>query len=77
MTDMIFRCPETHQALKSATKQRITALNKKIAAGSLLNDSGKRVVQPLESGLERADKKVVYPIRNGLTCFLLTDRIPL
>lgn len=77
MTENLFRCPETHDDLKSASKQRINALNKKIADGVVLNGAGKRVVRPVDGGFERVDKKVLYPMRGGVTCFLLTDRIEL
>lgn len=64
----ILRCPESGQKLKIASKQRITALNKKRKA---LTES------KIEGGYETHDKRFLYPIRNGVASFLLTDRLDL
>ena len=60
----ILRCPESGQVVKLATKKRITALNKKYPD-----------LEDLDAGYETADKKFVYPTRNGVTSFLISDRL--
>ena len=60
----ILRCPQTGQKVKAATKKRITALLKKNSD-----------VEPFDGGFETADKAYLYPTRDGVTSFLLADRI--
>ena len=60
----ILRCPETGQKVKVATKKRIVALLKKNLD-----------LEPFDGGFEREDRAYLYPTRNGVTSFLLTDRI--
>lgn len=73
----ILCCPETHQKLVRADAQLLAALNAKIAAGQVCNRAGKRVDQPLEEGLVRADGQVLYPVRSGIPHMLIEEAIPL
>lgn len=60
----ILRCPESGQKVKAATKKRIAALLKKNPK-----------LDSFDGGFETADKKFLYPTRNGVTSFLIADRI--
>ena len=60
----ILRCPESGQKVKPATKKRITALLKKHSD-----------VEPFDGGFETEDKTFLYPTRDGVTSFLIADRI--
>ena len=70
-------CPDTHQTLCLADPQLLQALNRKIAEGSLRNRAGRPVGQPLEEGLLREDRKVLYPVRNSIAVMLTDEAIPL
>ena len=59
----ILCCPETHQPLELAPKELIVQLNGRIQARQIKNRAGQIVEQPLDGGLLRADKKVLYPVR--------------
>jgi uncharacterized protein YbaR (Trm112 family) len=72
----ILACPETHQPLAEATAELLAAANKKIAAGAK-NRGGKPVEKPLEAGLVRQDRKVVYPVRDGIPVLLIDEGIEL
>jgi uncharacterized protein YbaR (Trm112 family) len=72
----ILACPETHQPLAEATAELLAAANKKIAAGGK-NRGGKPVGKPLEAGLVRQDRKVVYPVRDGIPVLLIDEGIEL
>lgn len=73
----ILRCPETHQKLARADTRLLGQLNARIAAGQVCNRAGRRVDQPLEEGLVRADGQVLYPVRSGIPWMLIEEAIPL
>jgi uncharacterized protein len=73
----ILCCPETRQALRLAEPELITKLNHQVTSGALKNHSGQSVKEPLEAGLLREDRRVVYPIRNGIPVLLIGEAIPL
>jgi uncharacterized protein YbaR (Trm112 family) len=70
-------CPETHQDLRLAEPALLDLLNRQIATGTLKNRAGQTVAELLESGLVRADGKVLYPIRQGIPVMLVDEGIPL
>ena len=72
----ILACPETHQPLAEAGADVLAAANKKIAAGAV-NRGGKPVGAALEAGLVRQDRKVVYPVRDGIPVLLIDEGIEL
>lgn len=72
----ILACPETHQPLAEATAELLAAANAKIAAGAK-NRGGKPAGKPLEAGLVRQDRKVVYPVRDGIPVLLIDEGIEL
>lgn len=59
----ILCCPETKQDVALADDALVAKLNAKIEQGQLKNKAGQPVGEKLDGGLIRADKKILYPIR--------------
>jgi uncharacterized protein YbaR (Trm112 family) len=72
----ILCCPETKQDVTMASEALIDTLNAKIRQGSLTNRAGQPVKEPLDGGLLRADKKILYPIREDIPVMLIEEGIP-
>lgn len=79
MTDwdaiQILICPETRGVLERASARLMARLNDAIRAGKVSSRSGRAVVKPLEGGLLRADKAVLYPVRDGIPVLLVDEAI--
>jgi uncharacterized protein YbaR (Trm112 family) len=73
----IMCCPENHQSLAAAELAVIEKINQKIATGQLQNRAGGIVVEKIDGGLIRADKKFLYPIRHEIPIMLIDEAIPL
>ena len=73
----ILACPETHQPLEEAGADLLKRINDKIAAGKASNTGGARVEEALQAGLVRQDRKIVYPIRDGIPVLLIDEGIPI
>jgi uncharacterized protein len=73
----ILCCPETKQAVSLADDQLIDKLNGAISNGELKNKAKKPVAEKLDGGLLRADKKILYPIREDIPVMLIDEGIPL
>jgi len=73
----ILCCPESRQPLEVAAPELVAQLNARIAAGQVRNRAGQQVQDPLESGLVRADKKLLYPIRKNIPLLLIDEGIEL
>ena len=52
-------------------------LNNQIAEGVLKNNAGQPVTEKLDGGLIRADKKILYPIRDDIPVMLIEEGIPI
>ena len=70
-------CPTDHSPLSLASDQTIARLNRAIAVGGVKNRAGRRVEQPIGSGLLRADKTLLYPILDGIPLLLPDEAISL
>jgi uncharacterized protein YbaR (Trm112 family) len=70
-------CPETHQVLCLAEPPLINQLNEKITAGRLQNRAGQPVKEVLGGGLVRADRKFLYPVRQGIPVMLVEEALPI
>ena len=70
-------CPETKEDVSLADGGLIEALNRKVEAGQLKNRGGEIVKERMDSGLIRADRKVLYPIREDIPIMLIDEAIPL
>ncbi len=73
----ILCCPETKQDVALADPSLIANLNERIARGELKNKGGQPVSEKLDGGLIRADKKVLYPVREDIPVMLIDEAIPL
>jgi uncharacterized protein len=73
----ILCCPETRQPLALADAALIQNLNERIAAGRLVNRSGKPVTRKCDGGLLRRDGQFVYPVCEGIPILLIDEAIPL
>ena len=73
----ILCCPETKQDVALASESLVTTLNNQIAEGVLKNKAGQPVTEKLDGGLIRADKKMLYPIRDDIRVMLIEEGIPI
>mgnify|MGYP001594097213 CR=1 FL=1 len=73
----ILCCPETKQDVALADDALIARLNAKIEKRELKNKAGQPVGEKLDGGLIRADKKILYPIREDIPVMLIEEGIPL
>ena len=55
----------------------IRQLNERITQGVLKNKGGLTVIEKIDGGLLRADKKILYPIREDIPVMLIEEGIPL
>ena len=70
-------CPETKEDVALAEAGLIAELNRRIEAGKLKNRGGEAVKEKLDTGLVRADRKYLYPIREDIPIMLIDEAIPL
>ena len=73
----ILACPESHQPLDEADADLLAKVNERIAAGQAKNRAGQEVREKLEGGLVRQDRKIVYPIREGIPVLLVDEGLPI
>ena len=73
----ILCCPDTKQDVSLADEALIAKLNEAVSSGQLKNKANKPVAEPLDGGLIRADRKMLYPIREDIPVMLIEEGIPL
>lgn len=73
----ILVCPEQRTPLLLADDDLLSTLNREVSTGRLKNRGGDRVEKPLDGGLVREDREVVYPIIDGIPIMLIDEAIPL
>lgn len=73
----ILVCPETRQPVRPAEAVILTRLNSAIEAGTVVNQGGQEVREPIEEGLVREDGKVLYPVREDIPIMLIDEAIAL
>lgn len=73
----ILCCPETKQDVSLAGDDLIASLNARIQRGEIKNKAGQAVQEPLDGGLLRADKRILYPVREDIPVMLIEEGIPL
>ncbi|MEO5863657.1 MAG: Trm112 family protein [Nitrospiraceae bacterium] len=73
----ILCCPDTKQDLSLADEALIAKLNDAVSRGQLKNRANKPITEPLDGGLIRADRKILYPIREDIPVMLIEEGLPL
>jgi uncharacterized protein YbaR (Trm112 family) len=73
----ILCCPETKQEVSLADDALIALLNARVERGELKNKAGQPVSEKLDGGLIRADKQILYPIRENIPVMLIEEGIPI
>jgi len=73
----ILCCPDTKQDVSLADVALIAKLNEAVSRGELKNRANKPVAEPLDGGLIRSDRKMLYPIREDIPVMLIEEGIPL
>jgi uncharacterized protein len=73
----ILCCPETKLDVGLADDALIGKVNDAVSRGVLKNKAQKPVTEMLDGGLIRADKKILYPIREDIPVMLIEEGIPL
>lgn len=71
----LLRCPVTKSNLTVASKEQIESLNAKIFAGSVVNQLGQTVAEPVEGILINADGKVGCAVRAGIIQMIADEAI--
>ena len=70
-------CPETHQDVALALPDEIAQINAAIAQGQIHTAAGSVVEQSVEAALIRTDRRVAYPIRDGIPVMLVAEGLDL
>ena len=73
----ILCCPETKQDVALAPDELVHKLNGDIERGQLRNRGKQLVKEKIDGGLLRADKKLLYPVRDNIPVMLIDEGIPL
>lgn len=73
----ILCCPDTKQDVSLADAALIATLNEAVSRGQFKNKANKPVTEPLDGGLVRSDRKILYPIRENIPVMLIEEGIPL
>ena len=73
----ILACPETKEPVSLADEDMIAKINAAIEAGTLQNRVGEKVIEHIDGGLVREDRKYLYPIRDEIPIMLIDEGIPL
>ena len=73
----ILCCPETKLEVALADDSLIEKLNDAVSRGTLKNKAKKPVTELLDGGLIRADRKILYPIREDIPVMLIEEGIPI
>ncbi len=73
----ILCCPLTRQSLTPLDEIRIRQINEAIQQGTLKNQAGQIVTEPIEGGLITADRSRAYAIRENIPILLIEEAIPM
>jgi uncharacterized protein len=73
----ILCCPETKQDVALAPESIIAGINDRIGRGEVRNKAGQVVTERMDGGLLRADRKILYPIREDIPVMLIDEGIPM
>ena len=73
----LLRCPQNGSLLQLAEESTVGWLNTQIAEGSLFNQAGEPVEQPMDGALVRESGDLAYPILDGIPVLLADEAIRL
>lgn len=73
----ILCCPETKLEVSLADQALVDRINEAVRRGTVKNRGKKPVTELLDGGLVRADRKILYPIREDIPVMLIEEAIPL
>jgi|GEM_PF-384758 len=73
----LYRCPDDGSVLSAAEGELVQRVNAAIAAGGVTNRAQREVREPLDTGLLRADGKVLYPVHGGIPRLISDEGIDL
>lgn len=73
----ILLCPEDRSPLTPADNELVARLNREIVAGRLRNRAGGKAESALDGGLIRRDRRLLYPVVDGIPIMLIDEAIPL
>ena len=73
----ILCCPDTKQDVSLADEALIAKLNDAVSHEQLKNRANKPITEHLDGGLIRADRTILYPIREDIPVMLIEEGIPL
>jgi uncharacterized protein YbaR (Trm112 family) len=68
-------CPLTNQKVFLADSSLVNTINQKIASKSLRNKIGQEISESIEAALVTQDKKIAYPVRQGVPVLLSEESI--
>lgn len=69
-------CPATRQPLAVLDKPGLEALNRAIAAGSVVRADDAPQTEPVRAALITRDRKTLYRIDDGIPVLLIEEGIP-
>ena len=73
----ILACPETKEPVVLAESALVEQLNARIVRGELSNRGGEKVNERIDALLVRSDRKIGYPVRDGIPIMLVEEGIEL
>jgi uncharacterized protein YbaR (Trm112 family) len=71
----ILCCPVSKTPVRPLNTSELTALNRAIEEGQVLNVAGSSVQNPVTEGLITVDRKVIYRIEDGIPVMLPEEGI--
>jgi uncharacterized protein len=73
----ILVCPQNHMPLAEADAGLVTRLNAAIREERIKNRAGQLLTKPVDGGLVRSDRMVLYPVLDGIPVLLADEAISL
>ncbi len=72
----LFRCPVDHTPLTRADAALVEQVNQAIRDGTLRNQLGETVTEPMQSAVVSENGQRLYPIHNGILTMIADEAIP-
>lgn len=71
----ILRCPVTRSTLQLVPADELERLNRRVAAGDIVNQIGQPVARPLDAALVNLDRSLIYPVWNEVPQLVAEEAI--